>query len=42
MTTRGGRIPGDLVLSTDDASFRGEELCFTTALLAPDRRVLTI
>ena len=34
--------PGDLVLSIDEASFRGTDLCITIALLAPERRVLTI
>ena len=34
--------PGDFVLSVDEASFRGSDLCITMALLAPERRVLTI
>ena len=34
--------PGDLVLSIDEASFRGTDLCLPIALLAPERRVLTI
>ena len=37
-----GAHPGDLVLSIDEASFRGTDLCITIALLAPERRVLTI
>jgi len=34
--------PGDLVLSIDAAAFRGTDLCITSALRAPARRVLTI
>jgi len=34
--------PGDLVLSIDAASFRGTDWCITIALLAPERRLLTI
>jgi transposase len=34
--------PGNLVLSIDEASFRGTDWCITMALLAPERRLLTI
>ncbi len=37
-----GAHPGDRVLSFDDASFRGTDRCLPIALLAPERRVLTI
>ena len=37
-----GAHPGDLVLSIDEASFRGPDLCITMALWAPARRLLTI
>ncbi len=37
-----GAHPGDRVLSIDEASFRGTDRCLTIALLAPERRVLTI
>ena len=35
-------LPGDLVLSIEEASFRGTDLCITIALRAPARRMLTI
>jgi transposase len=34
--------PGDLVLSIDEHSFRGQDLLITVALQAPDRRLLAI
>ena len=34
--------PGDLVLSVDEHSFRGMELCLTVCLRWPQRRLLTI
>ncbi|MCY0878971.1 MAG: transposase [Firmicutes bacterium] len=34
--------PGDLVLSLDEHSFRGQDLLITVALHAPDRRLLAI
>ena len=35
-------LPGDLVLSLDEAAFRGTDRCIPIALRAPERRVLTI
>ena len=35
-------LPGDFVLSLDEHSFRGNDLCMTLALQAPERRLLTI
>jgi hypothetical protein len=33
-------LPGEFVLRWDEHSFRGNDLCITVALQAPERRVL--
>ncbi|NMP23892.1 ISL3 family transposase [Sulfobacillus harzensis] len=41
-TPRWWDVPGDLVLSVDEHSFRGTDLCITLAMQAPVRRLITV